>query len=134
MAMTKRMDVSGKIICQGKVKGLKNLKQSFNGSPNFKGGSPTRLSPVKVSSVGSITSSPTSEISSSRSSPGLVAGYYASCKFSEPPSASALPLPPVHWMITHQSVMLPFQAIDMRPCSVEQDFTHQLKLLLKVQA
>jgi hypothetical protein len=35
---------------------------------------------------------------SNRTSPGLVAGHYAGCKFTEPPLPSALPQPPQHWL------------------------------------
>lgn len=130
--MTKRTDIGGKIVCQGKARGAKNSKHNLSDPPshNNQGGSPSRLSPGKVSPPRSPVIEP-----SPRSSPGLVAGYYAGCKFTEPPSASALPLPPQHWTQTHKSVMFPFRAIKI-PSPVDQhhDFTQQLKLLLKVQA
>lgn len=132
MAMTKRSDIDGKIISQGKARAAKYPKHNYQGSPNHnnQGGSPPRLSP----GIGSPIRSPSSE-PSPRSSPGLLARHYAGCKFTEPPSASALPLPPQHWMQVKHSVMLPFQAAAM-PCAIDQqqNFTQRLKLLLKVQA
>ncbi|XP_045460765.1 proline-rich nuclear receptor coactivator 2-like [Harmonia axyridis] len=57
---------------------------------------------------------------------------YAGCKWSEPPSPSTLPQPPLHWMQkTSQQFFFtrPFQK-----CQPEQDIAHQLKVLLNVQA
>ncbi|KAK9872708.1 hypothetical protein WA026_023413 [Henosepilachna vigintioctopunctata] len=54
---------------------------------------------------------------------------YAGCKWTEPPSPSALPHPPKHWMQTSKIFARPFQV-----CQTEQDFSQQLKVLLKVQA
>lgn len=132
--MTKRSDIGGKIISQGKARAAKYPnKHNYQGSPNhsIQGGPSSRLSPVMGSPVRSPVPEP-----SPRSSPGLLARHYAGCKFTEPPSASALPLPPQHWMQNNQrSVMLPFQTATI-PCARDQhhNFTQQLKLLLKVQA
>lgn len=132
MAMTKRNDVGGKIISQGKAQGAKYPKHNSQGSPshNKQGGSPLRLSPV----IGSPPRSPMAE-PSPRLSPGLVARHYAGCKFTEPPSASALPLPPKHWTQLNRTVMLPFHATN-KSCAIDQHqiFSQHLKQLLKVQA
>lgn len=124
MAMTKRSDVGGKIVSQAKAKTAKYPKYTPQDSP-AQCKSPSRLSPVKGAEL------------SPRSPLGLLAGHYAGCKFTEPPSASALPLPPQHWMHANQSVMLPFHAatgISSMAVNQHLDFTQQLKLLLKVQA
>lgn len=89
-----------------------------------------RLSPVKGHPHSPVRSPQGSLGSSPRTSPGLLAGHYAGCKFSEPPSPSALPLPPKHWMQTSRSVRLPL-------CTTKSDhidMASQLKILLKVQA
>lgn len=70
--------------------------------------------------------------SNPRTSPGLLAGHYAGCKFTEPPLPSALPPPPKHWIQTSHPVWTTF-----KPEVPEQqslDIAHQLKVLLKVQA
>ncbi|CAH1131253.1 unnamed protein product [Ceutorhynchus assimilis] len=141
MTMTKKPDIKSKIVGQSKARGAKNhlTKNNLGGSPTFEdsfnnrqGGSPTRMSPVK----GSPPRSPVAFQPSLRSSPGLLAGHYAGCKFTEPPSASALPLPPPHWMQSQskKSVILPFRAIIPLPVDQNHDFSQQLKLLLQVQA
>ncbi|XP_050498038.1 proline-rich nuclear receptor coactivator 2-like [Diabrotica virgifera virgifera] len=71
--------------------------------------------------------------SSPRTSPGLVAGHYAGCKFSEPPLPSALPLPPKHWMQTARPSRLTFYPT-IPVASDHKDVAQQLKMLLKVQA
>lgn len=84
------------------------------------------------------TPSPTrggSPSTSPRTSPGLLAGHYAGCKFTEPPLPSALPPPPKHWM----QMQHPIRSTTMsyKPEVPEQqqlDISHQLKVLLKVQA
>jgi len=71
---------------------------------------------------------------SPRLSPGLLAGHYAGCKWSEPPSPSTLPAPPQHWMqaTSPHSIIVPFHE---KPNLVGQhDIATQLKVLLKVQA
>lgn len=69
-----------------------------------------------------------------RTSPGLVAGHYAGCKFSEPPLPSALPLPPKHWMQIARPSSLNFHTAAAALTSDHKDVTQQLKMLLKVQA
>nr|CAH7748509.1 unnamed protein product [Callosobruchus chinensis] len=73
--------------------------------------------------------------SSPRTSPGLLAGHYAGCKFSEPPSPSQLPLPPKHWTQTNgaRQVRVPFHAA-LKADHHLADGAQQLKMLLKVQA
>ncbi|KAJ8919198.1 hypothetical protein NQ315_012186 [Exocentrus adspersus] len=85
------------------------------------------LTPVKVQPP-----SPKANLKSSpRTSPGLLAGHYAGCKFLEPPLPSALPLPPQHWMqTTTRTLQLPFRSNK----SDHYDVAQQLKVLLKVQA
>ncbi|KAL3278903.1 hypothetical protein HHI36_016423 [Cryptolaemus montrouzieri] len=57
---------------------------------------------------------------------------YAGCKWTEPPSPSTVPHPPLHWMQRSSQPLFarPFQSI----CQTENDIAHQLKVLLKVQA
>ncbi|CAG9863972.1 unnamed protein product [Phyllotreta striolata] len=69
-----------------------------------------------------------------RTSPGLTGGFYAGCKFSEPPLPSALPLPPKHWTQTGRPSNLAFHNSTSALASEHKDVTQQLKLLLKVQA
>lgn len=114
-------------ILQGSPPRKSPVKFEINrGEPHI-----NRLSPVKRHPR-SPTSSPQGSLGSSpRTSPGLLAGHYAGCKFSEPPSPSALPLPPKHWMQTNRAVRLPFHS------SIKSDYSdvaQQLKVLLKVQA
>lgn len=83
-----------------------------------------RLSPVRVPS-----STANSQGSSPRTSPGLLAGHYAGCKWTEPPLPSALPLPPQQWMVQTS------HHFANRGNSIQQpDIAQQLKVLLKVQA
>ncbi|XP_018328291.1 proline-rich nuclear receptor coactivator 2-like [Agrilus planipennis] len=70
-----------------------------------------------------------SQGSSPRTSPGLLAGHYAGCKWVEPPLPSALPPPPQHWM-QKMSINCKFT----KEASQPSDFTRQLKMLLNVQA
>lgn len=74
-----------------------------------------------------------SQGNSPRTSPGLLAGHYAGCKFTEPPSPSALPLPPQHWMQQNQQNKLN-NFIGKEKAKDVSDIAHQLKVLLKVQA
>ncbi|KAF7273941.1 proline-rich nuclear receptor coactivator 2 A-like [Rhynchophorus ferrugineus] len=123
MAMTKRSDIGGKIVSQAKAKATKYPSKPTPQDSPVHNKSP-RQSPVRGTE------------SSRRSPLGVLAGHYAGCKFTEPPSASAVPLPPLHWMQAKKSVMLPFNAATSVPSAMNQhlDFTQQLKLLLKVQA
>lgn len=109
----------------GKPRSVKNsnIKCHINTSPVK--GEPSitqRLSPVRVS--------PHSQGSSPRTSPGLLAGHYAGCKWTEPPSPSALPLPPRHWMQSSHTVLHPFSLEKPK----QPDIAQQLKVLLKVHA
>lgn len=90
------------------------------------GESSPRLSPSRV------TTPPTIGGGSPRTSPGLLAGHYAGCKFTEPPLPSALPPPPQHWMQQPHA-----RAPVGTPCAAQQSgdqLANQLKLMLKVQA
>ncbi|CAG9818364.1 unnamed protein product [Phaedon cochleariae] len=105
-----------------------SARQEQRSSPHRIESSLPRLNPamgLSHSPQGHLRSSP-------RSVPGLVAGHYAGCKFSEPPLPSALPLPPKHWMQTSRSIRLPFHSI--ATVIDHRDVTQQLKMLLKVQA
>lgn len=111
----------------GKQRSVKNPSNAMcvNGfSPTTKSETACqRLSPVRVPS--------NSQGSSPRTSPGLLAGHYAGCKWNEPPLPSALPLPPQHWMLETSHPVLHFSNKN----SVQQpDIAQQLKVLLKVQA
>lgn len=88
-------------------------------------------SPVGVVSTPPNTSK--SQGNSPRTSPGLLAGHYAGCKFTEPPLPSALPLPPQHWMQQNQNNVLRAFIEKQKPGEMT-DIAHQLKVLLKVQA
>lgn len=110
--------------CQGKSRSQKNHNTVYfnNSSPKIDDKVFSRLSPSRTPpSAGSPGTSP-------RMSPGVLAGHYAGCKWSEPPLPSALPRPPQHWMPT-SSVKHVF-----RPEKPEQPNAYQLKVLLKVQA
>lgn len=110
---------------QRSVKNPSNVKRANGFSP---GGELICESPVRMPS-----SANSSQGSSPRTSPGLLAGHYAGCKWNEPPLPSALPLPPQHWMMqTSLSVLHPHRFVKG---SVQQpDIAQQLKVLLKVQA
>lgn len=128
--MAKKNQEFGKGGC-GKPRSVKypnNAKCLNNASPTKGELACQRLSPVRVPS-----STASSQGSSPRTSPGLLAGHYAGCKWTEPPLPSALPLPPQHWMMqTSRAVLHPH----LYPKnSVQQpDIAQQLKVLLKVQA
>ena len=62
--------------------------------------------------------------STPRSSPSLGC-HYAGAKFSEPPSPDSLPKPPTHWNMTSFSKGNMDQYLEI---------SHQLKMILKVQA
>lgn len=113
------------IVYQGSPPRKIPNKNELIGEPDFH-----RLSPVKGYPRSPVRSPQGSLGSSPRTSPGLLAGHYAGCKFSEPPSPSALPLPPKHWTQTTRSVRLPFHT----PKSDYIDMASQLKIMLKVQA
>lgn len=135
MALAKKYVEGGRVVTSGKVRAARYPSKAPNvhqGSlterfcPNKSEPHPQRLSPVGVHSR-----SPQSSLASSpRISPGLSAGHYAGCKFSEPPLPSTLPLPPQHWMQTTRSVRLSFHSAK----SDRNDVAQQLKVLLKVQA
>lgn len=136
MAMAKKHVDGGKAVTNGKVRAARyptkvpNTHQtspSQRSSPDKKG----ELHLQRLTTVSVRSHSPQGNLgSSSRTSPGLLAGHYAGCKFSEPPSPSALPLPPQHWMQATRSVRLPFHSMK----SDHNDVANQLKVLLKVQA
>lgn len=97
-------------------------------------------SPKHFKSISSGDASPqhqggSSPSTSPRTSPGLLAGHYAGCKFTEPPLPSALPPPPQHWMQAphHGAAVFHHQTIAFVKQEPEQ-LAHQLKILLKVQA
>lgn len=82
------------------------------------------------------TPTPTRGVSPStspRTSPGLLAGHYAGCKFTEPPLPSALPPPPKHWMQAPHVTRSTFKP-EVSEQLKQLDISHQLKVLLKVQA
>lgn len=83
-----------------------------HGSPKLKP-SP-RASPSKE---GSLRSSPT------------IGGHYAGAKFSEPPAPTSLPKPPLHWTSLMSGPLNIRERVDQ-----SHDITHQLKILLNVQA
>ncbi|KAF7275375.1 hypothetical protein GWI33_011814 [Rhynchophorus ferrugineus] len=64
--------------------------------------------------------------SSSKAPLGVLEGHYAGCKFSAPPSCSTLPLPPMQWLRTNQS-------ITQSPNICQQIYIVQLKILLKIK-
>lgn len=91
------------------------------------------ISPVRIISTSPNNNNNKSQGSSPRTSPGLLAGHYAGCKFTEPPLPSALPLPPQHWMQQNQSHVLRTYVKKEKNTDLP-DIAHQLKVLLKVQA
>ncbi|KAK9747395.1 hypothetical protein QE152_g5340 [Popillia japonica] len=100
---------------------------------------PTKNETRKTANQSNMTSSPTrgqSPLKSPRTSPGLLAGHYAGCKFTEPPLPSALPPPPKHWTMQMQhptrttTTMFKPEVPELQ----KLDIAHQLKVLLKVQA
>lgn len=75
--------------------------------------------------------SPSSAVLTGRGSPkspGL--SHFAGAKWTDPPAATALPLPPVHW--TQQSKPMP--AINFCNKSEVTNMGNQLKMLLEGQA
>lgn len=130
--------IGGKIVTNGKIRATRHpskvkVPSTHQGlpmqRPSTSKGEPHshKLTPVRVP----LDSPQESLRSSPRTSPGLLAGHYAGCKFSEPPLPSALPLPPQHWMqTTTRTLQLPFHLNK----SNHSDVAQQLKMLLKVQA
>ncbi|KAF7273942.1 hypothetical protein GWI33_013376 [Rhynchophorus ferrugineus] len=53
-------------------------------------------------------------------------GHYAGCKFTAPPSCSTLPLPPMQWLQTNQSV------IQLPNIYQQINIVQHLKILLKI--
>lgn len=92
--------------------------------------SPTKGEPFATQRLSPVRVSPNSQGSSPRTSPGLLAGHYAGCKWTEPPSPSALPLPPRHWMQSPHGVLHSFSIEKPK----QPDIAQQLKVLLKVNA
>lgn len=129
--------VGGKIVTSGKLCATRHpskvkVSNAHQGSsmqrslPNKNEPHQPKLTPVRVQPQSPQDSSK----SSPRTSPGLLAGHYAGCKFSEPPLPSALPLPPEHWKTTTRALQLTFHSNK----SDHNDVAQQLKVLLKVQA
>lgn len=124
----------------------KNLENGVKGTYNSSGkqrsakcsSGTVMANQSQQSSVGSITKKTSiiesprmSPSRSPRTSPGLVAGHYAGCKWTEPPLPSALPLPPKHWM---QTTSASHSGIFSYGKKCQEDIAMQLKVLLKVQA
>lgn len=86
---------------------------------------PTRHGSPKLKQ--SPRASPSKE-GSTRSSP-TIGGHYAGAKFSEPPAPTSLPKPPIHWTSLMTGPLTIRERIDS-----SLDVSHQLKILLNVQA
>lgn len=126
MAMAKKYLEGGRIVTSNKGRALKHAPKVFNNGN-------MQCTIPKTATKGASPSPTKPHLSAnSRTSPGLLAGHYAGCKFSDPPLPSTLPLPPKHWMQTGRLVLMPFHSSAKSEHCI--DGTHQLKVLLKVQA
>lgn len=114
----------------GKPRSVKYPNNIINSSKCLSGTSPSKGEP-RSSPVGAPSSS---QGSSPRTSPGLLAGHYAGCKWTEPPLPSALPLPPQHWMQETSATPAILRPFPKHSGEQQFDIAQQLKVLLKVQA
>lgn len=120
--MAKKNQDIGKGGCGKQQRSVKNLNNDAK-------------SPVKIAGGDRGDRVPSPTANNPRTSPGLLAGHYAGCKWSEPPLPSALPLPPQHWMLKQQQQRVPSKGDSNNNCVAQPtDIAQQLKVLLKVQA
>lgn len=131
----------------GKPRSVKNPNNANNkcvngfSPPHINNNNKGEMARQRLSPVRRTPSATNSQGSSPRTSPGLLGGYYAGCKWNEPPLPSALPLPPQHWMMmqnkTSHAVLHPHHYIGAANHNMvhqQPDIAQQLKVLLKVQA